>query len=179
MLFSIVENCICLAFNDIGIVFIMSDWAEKAAQRANEEERTRKLEIEKSVRDANIMDHFGPELVTQLEQCLASQIKKYNEIRGKLELHLESSAGRDLISPRPTRQIVIRQAGNQPRQPMKITYSPSAHVLKYDCGIYQETFFMVVGADGRGYFEVPANHTGKTVEDIGEEILSRFGEPRD
>jgi hypothetical protein len=152
----------------------MSDWAETAAQKANEEEKHRSFETERYVRDANIKDQAGPEIFLQLQEWTTSKVDTYNRNRGKQELRAEVSSGHDLSSPRPSQKIVVRRADNS-RGPLTITYSPSVHTISFDCGAGRGQFNLKVGNDGKPYFETPY-HVRMTIEEMGQEMLSKFME---
>jgi len=127
---------------------------------------------EREVYEYRLKDKYGPDYFAELKDWLTLQVVKYNKHRGRDELLLESST--DANSPIQIdgdRTISIKRR-DRSRGPLKISYSPVAHIITYECGAGKGQFNLAIQG-GTAVLETP-NHIVKTIEEIGEEMLSRF-----
>jgi hypothetical protein len=69
-----------------------SNWAVTAAKKAIDQDRSRQLNLEQNDRDAKVKDHEGPALFRQLEQWIKGQADEFNQIRGKQEITVTTTA---------------------------------------------------------------------------------------
>lgn len=67
------------------------------------------------------------------------------------------------------------QRTDRVKRPLIITYSELQGILSYQCGAGQAAFTLKIADDGTAHFETPY-HEVKTIEEIGEEMLSKFDE---
>jgi hypothetical protein len=149
-----------------------SNWAVTAAKKAIDQDRSRQLNLEQNDRDAKVKDHEGPALFRQLEQWIKGQADEFNQIRGKQEITVTTTA-----RPSPT----INQLDNlirvtlPNRGPLTITYSVGVHSIGWECGAGKGELRLVIAEDGTAHFETPY-HQPKTVEDMGVEMLDKLQE---
>jgi len=147
-----------------------NDWAQRAAKKAAEQDRTRHLNLEHNDREAKIKDHEGPALFRKLEQWIKEQAAEFNKIRQKEEMAVttatrQSTTVNDL-------DILIRV--NLPnRGPLTIAYAPAVHSIQWECGSGKGELRLVVAQDGSASFETPY-HQANTVEEMGTEMLDHL-----
>jgi hypothetical protein len=89
-----------------------------------------------------------------------------------MELKVLVVQGRDWSSSRPTQEIVVKRTDNS-RSPLTISYSPSAHTIRYQCVSGSGEFVLMIDDDSKAYFETPY-HVTKTIEEMGQEMLEKF-----
>ncbi len=128
---------------------------------------------EKEVREYRLKDKYGPDYFDELGTRLATQVTKYNKNRGHDELIYESSS--DANSPIQIHgdQTISIKRRDRSRGPLKISYSPVTHIIAYECGAGKGQFNLVIRNGGTAVFETP-KHIAKTIEEIGDEMLSKF-----
>lgn len=150
----------------------MSDWAQREAAKTLERDRARDQETEKANREARIKAETGPQLFKQLHDWVVQRVAEYNQHLGRKDLVVTMHK-----APRPQPDFffdsitVSRNDGKQ--SPLKINYSLSAGILSCECGAGKFNFHLIVTGDGQAQFETP-NHQMKSIEEIGEEMLSKF-----
>jgi len=150
----------------------MNDWAEEAAAKAFEQDEQRQENIQRSNREAKIKDEVGPRLFKELIEWIASQVEKYNKLRGKEELKVQRIEAAKMASGIIHDRIVVSRLDGK-KLALKIEYLPETGMITYECGAGKGSFALQAGDDGQMRFETPY-HQAVSVEDIGTEALSKF-----
>jgi hypothetical protein len=150
----------------------MSDWAPRQAAREAERDGVREQNVEKANREAKIKGEVGLKLFKLLQDWVGQTIAEYNQLRKEEELVVTLGQA---DKPKPgffyDRITVGRRDGR--KGPLKIEFSVVTGILHYECGGGQGNFTLQVVEDGQCNFETPY-HQVKTIEAIGEEMLSKF-----
>jgi hypothetical protein len=149
----------------------MEDWASRTAKEDLEAEERETLRLRREERDAALKDRRGSELFEELNKWMREQATSYNRQLGKkvMDVTVPRISSRDITSQRVF--SVSRADGT--KQPLKIIYLPDAHRIRCESGAGTKEYVLTVGPDGEARFETPY-HVTKTIEEIGEELLSEW-----
>jgi len=153
-------------------ILSMSDWAEKAAQKASEQDAIRQQNVEKANRDAKVKGEIGPELFKQLRDWIGLEVAKYNQLRNSDELFMKVEQA-DNPTPELYYDSIIVGRRDGKKGPLKIKYSPITGIISYECGGGKGEFTLKITDGDKAQFETPY-HQVKSIEEIGEELLNKW-----
>jgi hypothetical protein len=152
------------------------DWAEKAAQKALERERSQKQNTEKENRDYRIRAEVGPKLFAGLLEWMSVQVTKYNQLRGRNELIVDTENSKDADPDVLFDTIVVKRRDGS-SGPLRIIFSAVTGTLEYQCGKKNQVFSssgrftLKVEPDGSASFRSSSGEA-KNIAEIGEEMLA-------